>query len=75
MMGLDVSWFYDGKYGQYSPFNGGTMYPQKIVDDKGNFIGYFTSNIYIAGRRESNLINAICENWKTISDNINEMTK
>lgn len=66
---------YGGKYGEYSPFNDGAKYPPKIIDDKGNFMGYFTSNKYFTGRREGKLADAITEKWEAIGDNILEMTK
>lgn len=66
---------YGGKYGEFSPFNYGSLNPPKIVNDKGDFIGYFTSNKYFSGRRDSNLLDAICEKWEDISKNLEEMTR
>jgi hypothetical protein len=65
---------YGGKYGEYSPFNEGST-PPKIIDDKGNFIGYFTSNKYYTYRKNNELLDAICEKWEAISENIGEMTR
>lgn len=64
---------YGGKYGQYSPFNHGAV-PPKIVNEKGEFISYLTINKYHQGRKDNNLLDAICEKWESISENINEMT-
>lgn len=65
---------YGGKYGQFSPFNQGSI-PPKIIDSKGVFIGFFTANKYYTDRKENSLLDAICEKWEAISENINEMTK
>ncbi|SHG85922.1 hypothetical protein SAMN05443549_107152 [Flavobacterium fluvii] len=65
---------YGGSYGAFSPFNFGST-PPKIIDDKGIFIGYFTINKYYTDRKENNLLDAICEKWEAISENISEMTK
>lgn len=64
---------YGGKYGKYSPFNYGSI-PPKIINDKSIFIGYFTANKYYADRKDNNLLDAICEKWEAISENINEIT-
>ena len=36
---------YGSAYSSYSPFNSYASYPPVIVDEEGNFYGYFTVNL------------------------------
>ena len=41
---------FGSEYSQYSPWNSYAMHPPVIVDEQGNFYGYFTINKYHAQR-------------------------
>jgi hypothetical protein len=63
---------YGGAYSSYSPFNAYSTYPPVIVDDGGNFYGYFTVNKYKDKRSDMKLVLTICEYWKIIGDNVSD---
>lgn len=52
---------YGSEYSSYSPFNSYASYPPVIVDEEGNFYGYFTVNKYKSKRANFDLVNIICE--------------
>jgi hypothetical protein len=51
---------YGSEYSSYSPFNSYASYPPVIVDEEGNFYGYFTVNKYKSKRANFDLVNIIC---------------
>ena len=55
---------YGSAYSSYSPFNSYASYPPVIVDEEGNFYGYFTVNKYKSKRANFDLVNIICDNNK-----------
>jgi hypothetical protein len=63
---------YGGKYSYYSPFNKYATSPPVIVDSKGNFYGYFTTNKYNSKRTTNELALLILDNWETISEDVGE---
>lgn len=63
---------YSGKYSDYSPFNKYATYPPVLVDDDGNFYGYFTANKYKDKRTDVELAIFIIDYWETIKDDISE---
>ena len=63
---------YSGKYSDYSPFNKYATYPPVLVDDDGNFYGYFTANKYKDKRTDVELVIFIIDYWETIKDDISE---
>lgn len=65
---------YGGSGGRFSPFNRFST-PPKIIDAKGYFIGYFTTDKYFADRKNNEILNAICDDSEFISENINLITK
>ena len=48
---------YGSAYSSYSPFNSYASYPPVIVDEEGNFYGYFTVNKYKSKRANFDLVN------------------
>lgn len=48
---------YGSEYSSYSPFNSYASYPPVIVDEEGNFYGYFTVNKYKSKRANFDLVN------------------
>ena len=57
---------YGSEYSSYSPFNSYASYPPVIVDEEGNFYGYFTVNKYKSKRANFDLVNIICEYYESI---------
>ena len=51
---------YGSAYSSYSPFNSYASYPPVIVDEEGNFYGYFTVNKYKSKRANFDLVNHYC---------------
>lgn len=63
---------YGSEYSSYSPFNSYASYPPVIVDEEGNFYGYFTVNKYKSKRANFDLVNIICEYYESIREDVNE---
>lgn len=63
---------YGSAYSSYSPFNSYASYPPVIVDEEGNFYGYFTVNKYKSKRANFDLVNIICEYYESIREDVNE---
>ncbi len=61
-----------GEYSSYSPFNSYASYPPVIVDEEGNFYGYFTVNKYKSKRANFDLVNIICEYYESIREDVDE---
>ena len=49
--------------------------PPVLVDNEGNFYGYFTVNRYAEKRTNSKFALFITENWERITDNVGEFYK
>lgn len=63
---------YGSAYSSYSPFNSYASYPPVIVDEDGNFYGYFTVNKYKSKRANFDLVNIICEYYESIREDVDE---
>mgnify|MGYP001666944880 FL=1 len=63
---------YGSAYSSYSPFNSYASYPPVIVDEEGNFYGYFTVNKYKSKRANFDLVNIICEYYESIREDVDE---
>jgi len=63
---------YGSAYSLYSPFNSYASYPPVIVDEEGNFYGYFTVNKYKSKRANFDLVNIICEYYESIREDVDE---
>lgn len=63
---------YGSEYSSYSPFNSYASYPPVIVDEEGNFYGYFTVNKYKSKRANFDLVNIICEYYELIREDVDE---
>ncbi len=63
---------YGSEYSSYSPFNSYASYPPVIVDEEGNFYGYFTVNKYKSKRANFDLVNIICEYYESIREDVDE---
>lgn len=63
---------YGSAYSSYSPFNSYASYPPVIVDEEGNFYGYFTVNKYKSKRANFDLVNIICEYYELIREDVDE---
>ena len=63
---------YGSEYSSYSPFNSYASYPPVIVDEVGNFYGYFRVNIYKSKRANFDLVNIICEYYESIREDVDE---
>lgn len=63
---------YRSEYSSYSPFNSYASYPPVIVDEEGNFYGYFTVNKYKSKRANFDLVNIICEYYESIREDVDE---
>lgn len=59
---------YGGTYSSYSPFNSYASYPPVIVDEEGNFYGYFTVNEYKRDRCTLKIVDLICASYGSIPD-------
>lgn len=59
---------YGSAYSSYSPFNSYASYPPVIVDEEGNFYGYFT----VSKRANFDLVNIICEYYESIREDVDE---
>jgi hypothetical protein len=68
-----------GTYGSdissYSPWNNLASYPPVIVDENGNFYGYFTTNTLNSKRTQIKLFVYILDNYKMIKENLPEYKK
>lgn len=63
---------YGSAYSSYSPFNSYASYLPVIVDEEGNFYGYFTVNKYKSKRANFDLVNIICEYYESIREDVDE---
>lgn len=63
---------YGSAYSSYSSFNSYASYPPVIVDEEGNFYGYFTVNKYKSKRANFDLVNIICEYYESIREDVDE---
>lgn len=63
---------YGSAYSSYNPFNSYASYPPVIVDEEGNFYGYFTVNKYKSKRANFDLVNIICEYYESIREDVDE---
>lgn len=63
---------YGSEYSSYSPFNSYASYLPVIVDEEGNFYGYFTVNKYKSKRANFDLVNIICEYYESIREDVDE---
>ena len=63
---------YSGKYSDLSPFNKYATNPPVLVDNDGNFYGYFTANKYFSKRTDSKLALFIIDFWEAIADDVSE---
>ena len=63
---------YGSAYSSYSPFNSYASYPPVIVDEEGNFYGYYTVNKYKSKRANFDLVNIICEYYESIREDVDE---
>jgi hypothetical protein len=61
---------YGGKYSQYSPFNCYSNSPPAIVDNRGGFYGYLSSNNFVTNRADFSLANTICKYWEEIKEDV-----
>lgn len=61
---------YGNPYSTNSPFNDYASNPPILVDTKGAFYGYFTSNKYKVQRANLQLIDIICENYEAIGEDV-----
>lgn len=65
-------WNEYGTYGSaYSSYSHAS-YPPVIVDEEGNFYGYFTVNKYKSKRANFDLVNIICEYYESIREDVDE---
>lgn len=63
---------YGGEYSIYSPFNQYASDPPVLRDSNGKFYGYFTANRYKAKRARYDVIDTICDNYESISEDVDE---
>ena len=63
---------YGSAYSSYSPFNSYALYPPVIVDEDGNFYGYFTVNTAKSQRAIFNLVLIIYKYHEEIKDDVSE---
>tara|TARA_R110002049_G_scaffold83103_2_gene211225 strand:+ start:3179 stop:3532 length:354 start_codon:yes stop_codon:yes gene_type:complete len=63
---------YGNEYGQYCPWNEYASDPPVIVDEKGNFYGYFTANEYHSKRTEIEFFIFVLENYEWIRENFDD---
>ena len=63
---------YGSEYSSYSPFNEYASNPPVLVDDDGNFYGYFTINAYKSKRANFDLVNIIYEYYDLIRDDVSK---
>lgn len=63
---------YGGEYSRYSPFNQYASDPPVLRDSNGKFYGYFTANRYKAKRARYDVIDTICDNYESISEDVDE---
>ena len=61
---------YGGKYSNTSPFNPHASNPPVLVDEDGNFYGYFTANKYHTKRTNNKLALFIIEYWEMIANDV-----
>lgn len=60
---------YGSEYSTYSPWNEYASYPPVIVDSRGNFYGYLTTNEYHAKRARSSLA-LLCKYYDLIREDV-----
>lgn len=63
---------YGNEYNNESPFNTYASDPPVLVDDYGNFYGYFTANRYKSQRADFGLVETIIKYHKYISDDVSD---
>jgi len=63
---------YGSKFNVYSPWNKYSNEAPAILDNEGNFYGYFSTNKYIAKRTQIKWLLDILENWEEIITNFDE---
>jgi hypothetical protein len=61
---------YGSEYGSNSPFNPYALDPPVIVDEDGNFYGYFTINQYKSERADFELVSTIYKYYDMIRDDV-----
>lgn len=61
---------YGGKYSRHSPFNAYADNPPALVDNNGNFYGYFTVRSYYQQRAEFSLVMTIYQYWEFIKEDV-----
>lgn len=61
---------YGSEYSTYSPWNEYASYPPVIVDSRGNFYGYLTTNEYHAKRARSSLALLLCKYYDLIREDV-----
>ena len=61
---------YGSAYSDYSPFNKYASHPPVVVDQNGNFYGYFTINIFKHKRANFDIVNIIYEYHESIRDDV-----
>lgn len=63
---------YGNEYSSVSPFNSYASNPPILLDNRGNYYGYFTSNKYKVNRCNLKLIDIICEYYEDIREDVSE---
>ena len=63
---------YGGKYSSDSPFNKYASNPPVLVDNEGNFYGYFTADKYYSKRSSNKLALLIIDYWESIGEDVSE---
>ena len=63
---------YGSAYSSYSPFNNYASYPPVIVDEDGNFYGYFTVNTVKSQRANFDLVLIIYKYHEQIKEDVSE---
>lgn len=61
---------YGGKYSDFSPFNKHAVCPPVLIDNSGNFYGYFTADNYYDQRTDSKLALLVLDMWENISEDV-----
>lgn len=66
---------YGSKYNNYSPWNDYGKNPPMVVDENGDFYGYFSTNEFIKKRTKNEWLIDILDNWEWIMANFDEYVK